>query len=88
MVGERGVRTGQYVHAGTQVISVVPLGNVWVIANYKETQLTHVAIGQRAEIRIEAAESRDHDRETRREQRSEESDAPDSPDTPDTPDEN
>ena len=43
---------------------------------------------KRAEIRIEAAESRDHDRETRREQHSEESDAPDSPDTPDTPDEN
>jgi hypothetical protein len=43
---------------------------------------------KRAEMRIEAAESRDHDRETRREQHSEELDAPDSPDTPDTPDEN
>jgi membrane fusion protein (multidrug efflux system) len=53
MVGERGVRTGQYVHAGTQVIAAVPLDNVWVIANYKETQLTRVAIGQRAEIRID-----------------------------------
>ena len=53
MVSERGVRAGQYVHAGTQVISVVPLDNVWVVANYKETQLTHVAIGQRAEITID-----------------------------------
>ena len=53
MVSERGVRDGQYVHAGSQVISVVPLDNVWVIANYKETQLTHVAIGQRAEIRVD-----------------------------------
>jgi membrane fusion protein (multidrug efflux system) len=53
MVGERGVRTGQYVHSGTQVIAVVPLDTVWVVANYKETQLTHVAIGQRAEIRID-----------------------------------
>ena len=53
MVSERGVRTGQYVHDGTQVISVVPLHNVWVIANYKETQLTHVKIGQRAEITID-----------------------------------
>jgi membrane fusion protein, multidrug efflux system len=52
-VSERGVRDGQYVHAGTQVISVVPLDNVWIIANYKETQLTHVAIGQRAEIRVD-----------------------------------
>jgi membrane fusion protein (multidrug efflux system) len=52
-VSERGVRDGQYVHAGTQVISVVPLDNVWVIANYKETQLTHVQIGQGAEIRVD-----------------------------------
>jgi membrane fusion protein (multidrug efflux system) len=53
MVSERGVRDGQYAHAGTQVITVVPLDNVWVLANYKETQLTHVAIGQRAEIRVD-----------------------------------
>jgi membrane fusion protein, multidrug efflux system len=52
-VSERGVRDGQYVHGGTQVISVVPLDNVWVIANYKETQLTHVLIGQGAEIRVD-----------------------------------
>jgi membrane fusion protein, multidrug efflux system len=53
MVSEREVRDGQYVHAGSQVIAVVPLDNVWVVANYKETQLTHVAIGQRAEIRVD-----------------------------------
>jgi membrane fusion protein, multidrug efflux system len=52
-VSERGVRAGQYVHSGSQVISVVPLDNVWVIANYKETQLTHVAIGQRAVVRVD-----------------------------------
>ncbi|HZC96038.1 MAG TPA: HlyD family secretion protein [Bradyrhizobium sp.] len=51
-VSERDVRPGQYVHAGSQVITVVP-DNVWVVANYKETQLTHVAIGQRAEIRVD-----------------------------------
>jgi membrane fusion protein (multidrug efflux system) len=51
-VSERDVRAGQYVHAGSQVITVVP-DNVWVVANYKETQLTHVAIGQRAEIRVD-----------------------------------
>ena len=52
-VSERGVYDGQYVHAGSQVISVVPLDNVWAVGNYKETQLTHVAIGQRAEIRVD-----------------------------------
>lgn len=53
MVSERGVRAGQYARDGMQVISVVPLHNVWVIANYKETQLTHVKIGQRAEITVD-----------------------------------
>jgi membrane fusion protein (multidrug efflux system) len=53
VVSERGVRDGQYVHAGTQVISVVPLENVWVVANFKETQLTHVTVGQGAQIRVD-----------------------------------
>ena len=47
------MREGQYVHSATQVITVVPLDNVWVVGNYKETQLTHVAIGQNAEIRVD-----------------------------------
>jgi membrane fusion protein (multidrug efflux system) len=53
VVSERGVRVGQYARTGMQVISVVPLDKVWVIANYKETQLTHVEIGQGAEIRVD-----------------------------------
>jgi membrane fusion protein (multidrug efflux system) len=52
-VSERNVYAGQYVHSGSQVITIVPLDNVWVVANYKETQLTHVAIGQSAEIRVD-----------------------------------
>ncbi len=54
MVSERGVREGQYAHAGTQILSVVPLSNVWVVANYKETQLTRVAIGEKAEITVDS----------------------------------
>jgi membrane fusion protein (multidrug efflux system) len=53
MVGERGVRTGQYVRPGVQVISVVPLDTVWVVGNFKETQLTRVAIGQPASITVD-----------------------------------
>jgi membrane fusion protein (multidrug efflux system) len=52
-LGERGVREGQYVRAGVQVNSVVPLDTVWVVANYKETQLTNVKIGQRATITVD-----------------------------------
>ncbi len=54
MVGRRQVLTGQYVSVGTQLISIVPLPNVWVIANYKETQMTHVRIGQRARVTVDA----------------------------------
>ena len=49
----RRARPGNTSMPGRQVIAVVPLDNVWVVANYKETQLTHVAIGQRAEIRVD-----------------------------------
>jgi membrane fusion protein, multidrug efflux system len=52
-VGERGVREGQYVGPGVQVIAVVPLDNVWVVADYKETQLTRVAVGQPATITVD-----------------------------------
>lgn len=54
MVGERQVRPGQYVSVGTQVISVVPLPNVWVVANYKETQMTRVRLGQSARVTVDA----------------------------------
>ncbi|MBV8455890.1 MAG: HlyD family secretion protein [Acetobacteraceae bacterium] len=53
MVGQRRVYPGQYVGVGTQVISVVPLWRLYVIADYKETQLTHLYTGQRAEVRID-----------------------------------
>lgn len=52
-VGARSLRVGQYVQAGTQLMAVVPLDAVYVVANYKETQLTHVRSGQPVEIRID-----------------------------------
>ena len=54
VIAQRQVKPGQYVGVGTQLTSLTPLPNVWVIANYKETQLTHMAAGERAEIRIDA----------------------------------
>jgi len=54
MVGERQVLPGQYLSVGTQVISVVPLPNVWVVANYKETQMTNVRVGQKARVTVDA----------------------------------
>ena len=54
MVGQRQVRPGQFVNVGTQVIAVVPLPNIWVIANYKETQMTNVRIGDPARVTVDA----------------------------------
>jgi membrane fusion protein, multidrug efflux system len=51
-VGERQVRPGQLVSPGTQVISFVALTK-WVQANYRETQLTNVKIGDTAELHID-----------------------------------
>jgi membrane fusion protein (multidrug efflux system) len=54
MVGQRQVRAGQYVSTGTQVISIVPLPHVWVIANYKETQMTRIRVSQPARVTVDA----------------------------------
>jgi membrane fusion protein, multidrug efflux system len=54
MVGQRQVRPGQFVNVGTQVIAAVPLPNIWVIANYKETQMTQVRIGDSARVTVDA----------------------------------
>ena len=53
-VGARSLRVGQYVQAGTQLMAVVPLHSVYVVANFKETQLTDVRNGQPAEIAIDS----------------------------------
>jgi membrane fusion protein, multidrug efflux system len=53
VLGQRQVKPGELVGVGTQITTLTPLPNVWVIANYKETQLTHMAVGQRARIRVD-----------------------------------
>jgi membrane fusion protein (multidrug efflux system) len=52
-VTRRTVEVGQVVQPGQPLLAVVDVGNVWVIANYKETQLTHVRPGQRASISVD-----------------------------------
>jgi membrane fusion protein (multidrug efflux system) len=54
VIAQRQVKPGQYVGVGTQITSLTPLPHVWVIANYKETQITHMAAGQAAEVRVDA----------------------------------
>ena len=53
VVGNRTLRVGQYVQAGTHLMSVVPAHGAYVVANYKETQLTDVHEGQAVDIAVD-----------------------------------
>jgi membrane fusion protein, multidrug efflux system len=53
VVGNRTLRAGQFVQAGTQLMSLVPADGAYVIANFKETQLTDVRAGQRVDIEVD-----------------------------------
>ncbi|MCK1477367.1 HlyD family secretion protein [Bradyrhizobium sp. 197] len=53
VVGNRSLRVGQYVQAGTQLMSIVPAEGTYVVANFKETQLTNVKSGQAVDIEID-----------------------------------
>ena len=54
IAGNRAGQIGQYVKAGTQLLSLVPLPQIYVTANFKETQLTRMRPGQPAEISVDA----------------------------------
>jgi membrane fusion protein, multidrug efflux system len=52
-VGARTVRLGQFVQAGTQLTALVPLREVYIMANFKETQLTRVRAGEPVRVRVD-----------------------------------
>ena len=54
VVGERQVQPNDYVNIGTNLINVVPLPDVYIIANYKETQLTRVKPGQSVDVTVDS----------------------------------
>lgn len=53
-VAQRSVQLGQRVAPGTPLMSVLPLDQVWVEANFTETQLAHLRIGQSVELQSDA----------------------------------
>ncbi|HWW17286.1 MAG TPA: HlyD family secretion protein [Candidatus Saccharimonadales bacterium] len=54
IVGKRNVEVGQNVSVGQELVDVVPLDDVWVTANFKETQLEHMRAGQHVKIKVDA----------------------------------
>ena len=53
-IGDRTVTVGQYVQAGTRLMSIVPLDRLYITANFKETQLALMRRGQPATIKVDA----------------------------------
>jgi membrane fusion protein (multidrug efflux system) len=54
IIGHRTAEIGQYVQPGQALMSIVDVDNIWVTANFKETQLRNMKVGQPAEIKVDA----------------------------------
>ncbi len=54
LVTKRSVELGQFLQPGQPLLAIVPLDDTWVVANFKETELQHMRIGQPALLRIDA----------------------------------
>lgn len=53
-LGRRSLEEGQYIPAGQTITYILPDGQKWVIANYKETQIENLSIGQEVDITVDA----------------------------------
>jgi membrane fusion protein (multidrug efflux system) len=58
-VGDRTVRVGQYVQPGTRLMSIVPVQDIYLEANFKETQIGLMRAGQPATIHVDALSGAD-----------------------------
>lgn len=53
VVGNKSVTAGNYLQPGAQIMAIVPLSQVYIIANYKETQITDVHPGQKVDVTVD-----------------------------------
>ena len=57
-IGDKQVRVGQFVQPGTRLMDVVPTSDIYLVANFKETQIGRMRIGQAAVVKIDALQGR------------------------------
>lgn len=57
-LGRRSLEEGQYVSAGQTITNIIPDTPKWIIANYKETQIENLYVGQEVTVRIDAIKGR------------------------------
>ena len=60
IINRKTVAVGGNVSVGQNLLTIVPLTNLWVTANYKETQLQHMKVGQKVDIKVDALGGRDY----------------------------
>lgn len=53
-LGRRSIEVGLLVNPGQTITTFIPDGSKWIVANFKETQMAHIRIGEKAKIRIDA----------------------------------
>lgn len=53
VIGNRQIRVGRYVTPGTAALDIVPVNDVWIVANFKETQLKRVEVGQPVRVTVD-----------------------------------
>jgi membrane fusion protein (multidrug efflux system) len=58
VVGDRQVQVGDFVEAGTRLLTIVPLDALYVTANFKETQVARMVAGQPATVKVDALSGR------------------------------
>lgn len=57
-MGRRTIEPGQFVQAGQTISYMVRSNDKWITANYKETQISHIYIGQKVRIKVDAFDGR------------------------------
>lgn len=58
-LGRRAIEEGQYINAGTTITYIIPDTQKWVIANYKETQIENLFVGQKVRMTVDALDGRE-----------------------------
>ena len=53
LAAQRSIQVGMWVKEGTPLMSIVPMNQIWINANFKETQMRRMRIGQRAKITVD-----------------------------------
>ena len=58
-LGRRSIEEGQMVNAGTTITYIIPENKKWVIANYKETQIENLYVGQKVRMTVDAMKDKE-----------------------------